>query len=301
MADLKISSLPASTTPLAGTEVVPLVQSGTTKKVTVADLTAGRAVSALSFTGGAMKISSNALETITSNGDYTLTPNGTGRVVIGGAASAFAWAGAATEIRTGFRVYDSASSSYGLRVGFSGNVPFLQGFRETVGVIDLNLQKDGGNVSIGNGNLVIGTAGKGIDFSADSSAAGMTSELLDDYEEGTWTPTVAGDATGVINTASGQYTKIGNVVYFRCVFGVTTNFTANSIGGLPFTCVVNNAFTSLMGGSIVLTSSIIGAPIVATPLNGNTNINFYEGASTGTAHLPNSVNASYRINGFYFT
>jgi hypothetical protein len=44
MADLKISQLTGATTPLAGTEVVPLVQSGTTKKVSVANLTAGRDV-----------------------------------------------------------------------------------------------------------------------------------------------------------------------------------------------------------------------------------------------------------------
>jgi hypothetical protein len=46
MADVKISALPSSTTPLAGTEVLPIVQSSTTKKVTVADLTAGRTVNA---------------------------------------------------------------------------------------------------------------------------------------------------------------------------------------------------------------------------------------------------------------
>jgi hypothetical protein len=49
MADVKISALPASTTPLAGTEVLPIVQSGVTKKVAVSDLTAGRAVSAASL------------------------------------------------------------------------------------------------------------------------------------------------------------------------------------------------------------------------------------------------------------
>lgn len=43
MADLKISALLASTTPLAGTEVLPIVQSNTTKQVSVANLTAGRA------------------------------------------------------------------------------------------------------------------------------------------------------------------------------------------------------------------------------------------------------------------
>lgn len=50
MADKKISALDAASTPLAGTEVVALVQSGTTKKVPVSDLTAGRAISATQLT-----------------------------------------------------------------------------------------------------------------------------------------------------------------------------------------------------------------------------------------------------------
>ena len=49
MADTKISALTAASTPLAGTEVLPIVQSGSTKKVAVSDLTAGRATSAASF------------------------------------------------------------------------------------------------------------------------------------------------------------------------------------------------------------------------------------------------------------
>ena len=50
MADSKISALPASTTPLAGTEVLPIVQSGATKQVSVANLTVGRAISSLTST-----------------------------------------------------------------------------------------------------------------------------------------------------------------------------------------------------------------------------------------------------------
>lgn len=50
MADTKISALPASTTPLAGTEVLPIVQSSATKQVSVANLTAGRAISATQIT-----------------------------------------------------------------------------------------------------------------------------------------------------------------------------------------------------------------------------------------------------------
>lgn len=50
MADVKISALPAATTPLAGTEVLPIVQSSTTKQVSIANVTAGRAISASSLT-----------------------------------------------------------------------------------------------------------------------------------------------------------------------------------------------------------------------------------------------------------
>lgn len=50
MANVKISELPAATTPLTGAELVPVVQSGVTDQVTVANLTAGRAVSASDVT-----------------------------------------------------------------------------------------------------------------------------------------------------------------------------------------------------------------------------------------------------------
>jgi hypothetical protein len=50
MADVKISQLPAATTPVDGTEVLPIVQSATTKQVSIANLTAGRAMAASSLT-----------------------------------------------------------------------------------------------------------------------------------------------------------------------------------------------------------------------------------------------------------
>ena len=49
MPDLKISQLTGASTPLAGTEVLPIVQSGATVKVSVDNLTAGKSVSATSF------------------------------------------------------------------------------------------------------------------------------------------------------------------------------------------------------------------------------------------------------------
>ena len=54
MPDVKISALPAATVALAGTEVLPIVQSATTRQVSVANLTAGRAVNALSLTASGL-------------------------------------------------------------------------------------------------------------------------------------------------------------------------------------------------------------------------------------------------------
>ena len=91
MADSKISALPASTTPLAGTEVLPIVQSSTTKQVSVADLTAGRAVSALSLTStttlgvtGTSTLSGNAIISVTDNTNAALriTQLGTGDALL---------------------------------------------------------------------------------------------------------------------------------------------------------------------------------------------------------------------------
>jgi hypothetical protein len=102
-----------------------------------------------------------------------------------------------------------------------------------------------GNVEVKTGNLVIGTSGKGIDFSADGNAAGMTSEVLDDYEEGTWTPTYVLSTPGTSSftpdqSVMGTYTKVGDTVHVR-FFISTDAFTLGTgsgslrISGLPFT------------------------------------------------------------------
>ena len=83
----------------------------------------------------------------------------------------------------------------------------------------LEVATGGVDVELTAGNLVIGTSGKGIDFSATSDTAGMTSEILDDYEEGTWTPT-DGSTTGLTLTVSyARYRKIGSQVF--CDFDIT--------------------------------------------------------------------------------
>merc|ERR1712072_648909 len=107
---------------------------------------------------------------------------------------------------------------------------------------DVLLLKSNGSVTISDGDLVIGTAGHGIDFSATSDASGATSELLDDYEEGTWTPTVysssAGNFTYATNGQLGIYTKVGNIVHVNGFVQATVGGTETGqvrLGSLPFT------------------------------------------------------------------
>ena len=94
------------------------------------------------------------------------------------------------------------------------------------------------NVEIKDGDLVIGTSGHGIDFSATSNASGggasMSSELLDNYEEGSFSFAVS--AQTVTNNEM-SYTRIGRFVYCcgRLTFGTANNpSVAVEMSGLPF-------------------------------------------------------------------
>jgi|13_taG_2_1085334.scaffolds.fasta_scaffold23794_3 hypothetical protein len=89
-----------------------------------------------------------------------------------------------------------------------------------------------------NGNLAFPN-GQGIDFSA-SAGSGQTSSLLDDYEEGSWTPTLShssGGSTATYSVQSGRYVKVGSLVF--CMFRVAISAKGSGTGsirlsGLPF-------------------------------------------------------------------
>jgi len=106
---------------------------------------------------------------------------------------------------------------------------------------ETNLTFDGTDLTLGTGNVVIGTSGKGIDFSATADSSGtMTSELLDDYEEGTWIPAWNTGDNGLTIGGTGSYTKIGNTVNLRGHFTIDSSGTGSgdvSFSGLPFTSV----------------------------------------------------------------
>jgi hypothetical protein len=120
-----------------------------------------------------------------------------------------------------------------------------------------------GDQTIVNGNLVIGTSGNGIDFSANPNPAGMTSELLNDYEEGTWTPTITPGAGSFTTVTLGTclYTKIGRLVYVTARFTLTNSGTgtgAINIAGLPFNMALNPSAQPFQGLVVSTAEPIFG-------------------------------------------
>ena len=94
MAGVKISNLPASTVPLTGAEVLPIVQGAVTDKVTVANLTAGRAVSALSLS------LTTALPIASGGTNSTATPTAGALAYGSGTAYAYTAAGTSGQLLT---------------------------------------------------------------------------------------------------------------------------------------------------------------------------------------------------------
>jgi len=137
-----------------------------------------------------------------------------------------------------------------------------------------------GDQTIVDGNLVIGTAGKGIDFSADPSAAGMTSELLDDYEEGTWTPSQGGGVTvtGAFSS-SGTYTKIGRQVTVRGQMSGSTDITVAGGGffttNMPFASANNNVGVVGTGAATVVATCVSSGNILFASAVGTTSSTVY--------------------------
>lgn len=99
-----------------------------------------------------------------------------------------------------------------------------------------------GNVQMSTGNLVVGTSGKGIDFTATPGTG--TSELFADYEEGTWTvvatPTTSGSITIYSGYNVGSYTKIGRMVTvsgFIYAQSVSSPVGSLTVTGLPYAII----------------------------------------------------------------
>jgi hypothetical protein len=304
MADKKISALTAATTPLAGTEVLPIVQGGSTVKVSIADVTAGRAVTAsgvvnsLGAVGTPSYTFSGDLNTgmwspaadtvaVSVNGVESFRANTTGFGI--GVSPAYRLdvlnagdlSGRIRNNNTGTGLF--AQLLFETNNGFSGTSQgYIKATSLNGGNADISLVIDQtGNITASTGNLVIGTAGKGIDFSAATHAAGMTSELLNDYEEGTYTVAIGCGTSGTVtlNTSfdTAQYTKVGRLV--TVTGGVIVSSVLLPLGyftiSLPFTSASLSELLTISG---VNTANI--ADFVSLGVNGASSIRVYLGDAT---------------------
>ena len=150
--------------------------------------------------------------------------------------------------------------------------------------IDSVTLKDGGATLTD--NITFSASGKGVHLGVTSATA---SNLLDDYEEGQWTPTL-GDTSGnnvTLNSSYssfGYYTKMGRMVHAHCYIIVTSLGSASGsclLSGLPFTNTDNNrAFTA---GTI--------SAINNTNLGDGKSASFYVRAGQSSGFMYNHNNA----------
>mgnify|MGYP001297904213 CR=1 FL=1 len=134
---------------------------------------------------------------------------------------------------------------------------------KNTGAIELNYQANkrlettNAGVEV-NGNLKFTTAGNGIDFSATGDGSGsMSSELLDDYEEGSFTPT----SNASLSDLGGRYTKIGRqvTVHVRCTVAANSSSNQMNIAGFPYAAAMDS---SLSNGSVPASFGYIGGSVI---------------------------------------
>ena len=272
MADQKISALTSASTPLAGTEVLPIVQSGSTVKVSVANLTAGRAVST-----GAVTASGNLRSEYSAAGNVSVIANNTNTT-----AAATSQLIGVNDAGRALRIQYSSSGGFGGSAVVNGitteaaqlftdsGYPLVLGVGSTASIIlDTSL-----NAKLVSGNLIQGTAAKGIDFTANTPAAGMTSQLLNWYEEGIWTPAQGGGLTVVgAFSSTGRYTRIGRQVTVSGTVTGATSVAVTAAGvvttNLPFTVVTaghgnaTNAAVNASAAVICTSTNVTSANAIA--------------------------------------
>ena len=163
-----------------------------------------------------------------------------------------------------------------------------------------------------NGTVDLGASGRRFRnlYLSDGAYLGGTAAAnqLDDYEEGTFTPTLSGGATAGTTTYSiqaGYYTKIGRMVHVTCMISYTsaTGTGSYNIGGLPFTSANLNQNYSV--GSILTSNLNYSSGTNLIPLqmqNTNYIIPFYV-SDDGQANTQSIINevANFRLSLTYYT
>ena len=194
------------------------------------------------------------------------TSVGTGTVTIKGTTNAYGGVGNATvsvgaalqlEDDQGRRVSFWAPKSGEGAIGSITNHDFV--------IVTGNTEKarfsnNTGNFSIADGDLKFSTAGHGIDFSATSDLSSSPNELFNDYEVGTWTPSLnkagaTGNADGSVGSRAGFYVKSGSMLWisfywYSADLSFGTGSNAWYIANVPHNLIhnINSAYQFIPGG-----------------------------------------------------
>jgi hypothetical protein len=214
----------------------------------------------------------------------------TGNYTTGGADALMAW------VRASKKTATSGDFDGDLLLGArNGDIKLYTAASPTIdGTNQVFTVKTGGTVILNGGSA--SATGVGITFPATQSAS-SDANTLDDYEEGTWTPSIGGTAT--YTTQTGRYTKVGRLVTVDFILVVNTIGTGSTqaISGLPFSA--NGTIKSI--GSVGYFASLATNVLFIsayTPIS-NTTIAFQSAtAAGGTATLdPAIFGNSARIEG----
>ena len=152
----------------------------------------------------------------------------------------------------------------------------------------------------GSGNLVFDAAGTGIDFGATSDNAGQSSELLDDYEEGEYIPSVSANITLNTTYRTWSYTKIGRQVTIKGLLLCSAVSGTDAIAlGLPFNAA-NLTGTANAGPGATMWSNVTAATAGVSSYiqNSGTELRFYlmtEGTGGWARVANNDISTSTEI------
>jgi hypothetical protein len=215
---------------------------GTSVTVTQATATAAQTDFSVTYTVGQLSVYLNGA--LLASGDFTAS-NGTTVVLASGAAlndifTALAYDSATQVIQGDTKVEVTDTGSDGTITGTADNTAVFSVEKGKTFVLQ-------GGVS---------STGVGIAFPADQTTVGASSDAntLDDYEEGTWTPSYSAAFTGTYaaNGQVGRYTKVGRLVaaYFWIQVSTVTGSGGIQLNGLPF--AVANVTNYIPGAVIVL-------------------------------------------------
>jgi hypothetical protein len=296
MADVKISGLPASTTPLAGTEVLPIVQGGQTRQVSVANVTAGRNVAALSVTattvngttfdtnvaaaGVTLAGTTLAADGTNANIDISIVPKGTGQVVINAGTASLPAIAPTGDPNTGifFPAADTIAFTEGgvesVRINSSSNV----GIGTTSPAARLEVRGPDNTALNSKGNL----------FVADGGTAAQAANEGGQISFGAW---LTGDLTAPYPMAAIKgitESSTTNINNGALIFGTSTSTTVTEKVRITSAGVVD-----LAQGQIKFPATQVASA------DANTLDDYEEGTWTGTIS-DGTNNATMSINtGFY--